>query len=193
MNKINAKDISNNFCPQTLFLYGTYTDDGKPDFGLFCWMSYCYLDGVMGVMAAIGGEKMTKDNIHARGVFSANLVTESMLPMADYLGCADGRSPDKMNAEINIGKGSVLEVPTLTDSPWTFELKVRQFIQLEESEVMICEVKNIQAADFLLDESVSYEERINKIAPARALPSHYFGWDGKQVGRWGGMAEQFKK
>ena len=36
---------SNNFCPQTLFVYGTYSKDGKPDFGLFCWVSY-YFDNV---------------------------------------------------------------------------------------------------------------------------------------------------
>jgi hypothetical protein len=44
--------ISNGFCPQTLFVYGTYNDDGKPDFGLFCWVSYYWNEG-LGVMAAI--------------------------------------------------------------------------------------------------------------------------------------------
>lgn len=191
MNKVNAKEISNNFCPQTLFLYGTYSNDGSPDFGLFCWFSYCYMDGVMGVMAAIGGEKLTKDNIHARGVFSANLVTEEMLPLADYLGSTDGRKPGKIKPGIEISKGGVLEVPTLALSPWTFELKVRQFIQLEESEVMLCEVKNVQAADFLLDDGIPYADRIGKIAPAHALPGLYFGWDGKPLGEWGGLAEKY--
>jgi len=51
--------ISNNFCPQTLFLYGTYKEDGAPNFGLFCWFSY-YWDTEMGVMACIGGDKLTK-------------------------------------------------------------------------------------------------------------------------------------
>ena len=52
---------ANDFCPQTLFLYGTYDDQGKPDFGLFCWFSYIW-DGELGVMCCIGGEKQTKEN-----------------------------------------------------------------------------------------------------------------------------------
>ena len=39
MSKIKVKNY-NDFCPQQLFLYGTYKDDGTPDFGLFCWFSY---------------------------------------------------------------------------------------------------------------------------------------------------------
>ena len=35
-------------------------------------------------MACIGGSKLTKENIHKRKVFSANLVTEDLLPLADY-------------------------------------------------------------------------------------------------------------
>ncbi|MCL1877713.1 MAG: hypothetical protein FWF80_02530 [Defluviitaleaceae bacterium] len=40
----------NEFCPQTLFLYGTYKEDCSPNFGLFCWFSY-YWDSELGVMA----------------------------------------------------------------------------------------------------------------------------------------------
>ena len=119
MSKVNIAP-TNDFCPQTLFLYGTYDDEGKPDFGLFCWFSYLSDDGHLGVMACIGGEKLTKDNIHKRKVFSANLVTEKLLPLADYMGTVDGRAnPDKMNVDIAIDKGSVLPVPVLKDSPVT--------------------------------------------------------------------------
>ena len=114
---------SNDFCPQTLFLYGTYKEDGTPDFGLFCWFSY-YWDSEFGVMACIGGDKLTKDRIRAAGVFSANLVTESMLPLADYLGNVSGYSEDKMKISIDVSKGSVLNVPVLDDSPWSYELEV---------------------------------------------------------------------
>ena len=56
MSKTSIKP-TNDFCPQTLFLYGTYDDEGRPDFGLFCWFSYIW-DGELGVMACIGGEKL---------------------------------------------------------------------------------------------------------------------------------------
>ena len=94
MNKISMAP-TNDYCPQTLFLYGTCDDAGKADFGLFCWLSYIW-DGELGVMACIGGQKLTKENIHRRKVFSANLVTEALLPLADYLGNTDGNDPEKM-------------------------------------------------------------------------------------------------
>lgn len=58
MTKI-SRHATNDFCPQTLFLYGAYKEDKTPDFGLFCWFSYCW-DGELGAMMCIGGEKLTK-------------------------------------------------------------------------------------------------------------------------------------
>ena len=46
-------------------------------------------------MACINGEKQTKDLIRKNGMFSANLVSEQLLPLADYYGCICGRTtPD---------------------------------------------------------------------------------------------------
>ena len=120
MKKIST-GITNDFCPQTLFLYGTYKEDGTPNFGLFCWFSY-YWDTEMGVMACIGGNKLTKERIHATKVFSANLVTEEMLPLADYLGNKDGYESDKMDFPLETEKGAVLDVPVLSCSPVTAQI-----------------------------------------------------------------------
>lgn len=54
----NSLKPYNDYCPQTLFLYGTRDENGDPDFGLFCWFSYIW-DGEMGVMCCIGGNKPT--------------------------------------------------------------------------------------------------------------------------------------
>ena len=68
MAKISTSMKCNHFCPQSLFLYGTYREDGTPNFGLFCWFSY-YWDEDLGVMACIGDTKLTKDLIRKNGVF----------------------------------------------------------------------------------------------------------------------------
>ena len=111
--------ISNHFCPQTLFVFGTYREDGTPNFGLFCWFSY-YWDKELGVMACIGGEKLTRDRIHVTKVFSANLVTEELLLIADYFGNIEGYNEDKIKFSVEIEKGRVLNVPVLVKSPWVF-------------------------------------------------------------------------
>ena len=183
MGKISLKPY-NDYCPQTLFLYGTYDENGNADFGLFCWFSYIW-DGEMGVMCCIGGDKMTKDNIHRSRIFSANLVTEELLPLADYFGNVDGRSEEKMKVAIDIEKGRVLDVPVLTASPVNFELEVKQFIELDGGEVMLCKMRNVLQDDSLSDKSKSEAEKLAGIAPVRTTCKRYFGYKGEDLGAWG--------
>ena len=93
--KVSLSTKATTCCPQAFYAYGTYKEDGTPNFGLFCWFSFCW-DGELCVMACIGGEKLTKDRIRATGRFSANLVSEELLPQAYYFGNTPGYNPDKM-------------------------------------------------------------------------------------------------
>ena len=190
MSKINIAP-TNDYCPQTLFLYGTYDDEGRADFGLFCWFSYIW-DNELGVMACIGGEKLTKENIHKRKVFSANLVTEALLPLADYLGNTDGHSPDKMKLDIAVEAGCVLPVPVLTASPVSFELEVKQFIPLKDGEVMLCAIRNVLQEDMLTDTAAGSPEKLAAIAPVRTTCNRYFGWSGQNLGGWGEPGKKIK-
>jgi flavin reductase (DIM6/NTAB) family NADH-FMN oxidoreductase RutF len=183
MGKMSLKPY-NDYCPQTLFLYGTYDENGNADFGLFCWFSYTW-DGEMGVMCCIGGNKMTKDNIHRNRIFSANLVTEELLPLADYFGNTDGHSEEKMKVALGIEKGRVLDVPVLTASPVNFELEVKQFIELDGGEVMLCKMRNVLQDDSLSDKSKSEAEKLAMIAPVRTTCKRYFGYKGEDLGAWG--------
>lgn len=179
-----AYTISNDFCPQTLFVYGTYQANGRPDFGLFCWFSYCRIEDRLGVMAAVGGSKLTLDRIHATGAFSANLVTESMLPLADYFGTRDGYDAKKMDVSISVEPGRVLNVPILTASPVSYELELAQTIPQEGSEILLCRIKNLLVDERLADKTQSVEERLRAIAPVRTTCMTYFGHDGRDMGKW---------
>ncbi len=176
--------ISNSFCPQTLFMYGTYNDDGQPDFGLFCWVSY-YGDEGLGVMAAICEDKKTRDNIRRDGVFSMGMVTEELLPLADYFGTTSGYNTDKMNIPFDIEKGESLNVPVLKKCPWTFELKVDKTFQHNGVDIYLCKIHNLLADEALCDDSVSNEEKLNMLRPARTVGATYFSWDGHALGNWG--------
>ena len=192
MKKISLKP-NNDYCPQTLFLYGTYDENGKPDFGLFCWFSYTW-EKELGVMACIGGSKRTKDNIHKSRVFSANLVTEKMLPMADYMGVVDGNKPEKMEGlDLEIEKGQVLPVPVLMDSPVTFELEVKEFLPMQDGEVMLCAIRNVLQDETLGDEARTSTEKLAEIAPVQTTCSRYFSWNGENLGAWGEPMKRFSK
>lgn len=183
MDKISLSP-TNDFCPQTLFLYGTCGDDGQPDFGLFCWFSYLW-DEQLGAMACIGGEKLTKERIHKNRVFSANLVTEKLLPLADYFGNVDGHDPHKMDVDVSIERGRALNVPILADSPVVLELEATQFIPLDGGEVLLCKIHNVLQDASLSDSTRPIAERLAAIAPIRTTCQRYFSWSGADLGGWG--------
>lgn len=191
MTKVSLQP-TNDYCPQTLFLYGTFREDGTPNFGLFCWFSYYWNDG-LGVMACIGGPKLTLDRIREQKVFSANLVTEKILPLADYFGTAEGYQPEKMNVAVAWEKGAALDVPVLSDSPFAFELEAVEFMPRGGGEVLLCKVHNVLLDEALNDPSISVEEKMRLVAPVSTTHETYFGWDGRALGAWHEPAKQVKK
>ncbi|MDR2421240.1 MAG: flavin reductase family protein [Oscillospiraceae bacterium] len=191
MKKISVNAI-HEFCPQAMYLYGTYKEDGNPNFGLFSWFGYC-LDGGVRVMAAVGSGKLTSDRIRASGVFSANLVSESLLPLADYCGNTMGYDEKKMDIPVNVEKGAVLPVPVLADSPWTYELEVERTVSLSGSDIFICKISNVLVAEELPDVNIPFDERLRRAAPAIAFGGGYYaalkpGTTGKW-GDWKGLRE----
>lgn len=188
MSKVKS-EITNDFCPQALFLYGTKQEDGQPHFGMFCWFSYCHTSEGFGVMACIGEEKLTKDLIRKNGVFSANLVTEPLLPLADYYGSVSGRdTPDKMKRLPTVEWGQVLDVPTVAESPVTFELEVRREIPMGDgSDVFLCLIRNVTVEESLLNRNVPFLDRLESAAPLiwTAGEETYVSMDGRQLGKWG--------
>lgn len=184
--------ISNNFCPQTLFVYGTYNNDGSPDFGLFSWVSY-YWGENLGVITAICQNKRTRDNIRSNGVFSMGMVNEELLPLADYFGCKSGYDTDKMNISVGIEKGQILNVPILEKCPWTFELEVDKTFQDKGVDIYLCKIRNVLADEALCDTSIAFEEKLNIIRPARTVGGTYFSWDGRALGKWGELKKSINE
>ena len=193
MKKVSVP-TANDLCPQSLFVYGTMNPDNTPDFGLFCWFSYCRFDQ-MGVMCAIGSSKRTLENIRRNGVFSANLVVESNLALADYFGTADGREPDKMNVAVEWEKGTMLPVPTLCSSPLSFELEVEKEISTgdDDQTVFLCHIRNTLKDERLTDTSLSSEELLEATAAVRTCHNFdYWSWDGRHLGKWHERAKEIK-
>ena len=121
-------------------------------------------------------------------MFSANLVTEQLLPLADYYGTTYGRTAkDKMKFMPTIEQGKVLDVPTIAESPVTYELRVQKEIHLvDDSDLFVCEICNVSVEETLLDKSVPFIERLKKAAPALTCgETTYESIDGRYLGKWG--------
>ena len=187
--------VTNDLCPQTLFTYGTFKEDGTPNFGLFCWFSYCWLDD-LSVMCCIGAPKQTQDRILATRVFSANLVTESNLALSDYFGTADGHDADKMDIPFQWERGQVLDVPVLTDCPFSFELEVDKIIPTNEAEgstVFLCHIRNVLKDASLVDSTLPVDELMRKVGAVRTAGGiEYWAWDGRHLGAWHEPAQSIK-
>ena len=193
MKKVSVP-ATNDICPQTLFVYGTKNEDGTPDFGLFCWFSYCWFDR-LGVICAIGGSKRTLENIRRNKVFSANLVVENNLPLADYFGTADGRDADKMDVTVEWEEGAVLPVPVLCSSPLSFELEADKEITTgkQDEVVLLCRIRNVLKEEALLDTSLTPEEIYKNVAAVcTSVDCNYWSWDGRHLGTWHERAKEIK-
>ena len=193
-NKISVP-VTNDLCPQTLFTYGTFKEDGTPNFGLFCWFSYCWLDD-LSVMCCIGAPKQTQDRILATRVFSANLVTESNLALSDYFGTADGHDADKMDVPFQWERGQVLDVPVLTNCPFSFELEVDKIIPTNEGEgstVFLCRIRNVLKDAELVDSKHPVDELMRRIGAVSTTGTcDYWAWDGRHLGAWHEPAQTIK-
>ena len=120
--------------------------------------------------------------------FSANLVTEKLLPLADYFGCTSGRdNPDKRKFCPTIEWGQVLDVPTIAESPVSFELRVVKEIHAAEgSDIFLCEICNVMIEEKLKDKGLPFMERLKLAAPViTAGETTYTSLDGRELGRWG--------
>jgi len=174
MKKI-SQPASNVFCPQCLFLFGTYKEDGQPNYGVFCWATYCY-DEELKFVACIGEDKLTRDRIRSNGVFSASLLSKPLLPVADFLGSNSGYKVDKSKI-IKTAKGDVLNVPIPIDSPLSFELEVDKTLHLDDdnkSEIYVCKIKNVLIDERLTDEQIPFEERLKMADPIVTISKKYF-------------------
>ncbi len=192
MSKVSVGP-TNDLCPQTLFTFGTFKEDDTPNFGLFCWFSYCWMED-LSVMCCIGATKQTQDRIRATGVFSANLVTESNLALADYFGTADGHDADKMTIPFRWERGCVLDVPVLTDCPLSFELEVTQTIPTNDkgAVVFLCRIRNVLKDEACLDDgdAATLYRRVGAVQTA--IGDCYFSQDGRLLGRWHEPAQQIR-
>ena len=192
-NKISLAP-NNDLAPQTLFTFGTFKADGTPNFGLFCWFSYCWLED-LAVMCCIGAPKQTQDRIQATGVFSANLVTESNLALSDYFGTADGHDADKMDIPFAWERGQMLDVPVLADCPFSYELEVDRVVPLNEAEgvnIYICRIRNVLRSAELTDD-LPLDELMRRVGAVRTAGGvEYWSWDGRHLGSWHEPAQTIK-
>ena len=179
-------DGGNAFCPQALYLYGTYREDGAANYGLFCWCAYCN-GGRLKFVACIGEDKLTRDLIRKNGVFSATVVTEKLLTAADFCGTHSGNDVNKEEKVLS-EKGRKLNVPVPIQGMWTMELQVEQTLKVSrehDSDIYICDIVNVVADSRLSDETLTLAEKLEIMKPVLTVNQQYVPVFPQPLGGWG--------
>lgn len=142
------------FSPQPMYLIGTNDPDGTTDFCVITWLG-----------------------------FSANMISEDILWLADYFGTT--RAHPKNALPYTVSRGKKTDVPVPEESPWVYECGVRHHVPLEGANLFAAKITNIQIAEQYQDMD---REHIDLLAlrPAIYSPYRYYGVGEKlgEMGEW---------
>ena len=189
MDKIDIKpDFV--FSPQPMYIIGTTNEDKSVNFCIITWLGFSF-DKTPHLMMSIGGSKLTKTNILRENQFSANLITEDNIWLADYFGCSKGENGIKNKVDYEYHWGHLLHVPVLEQSNWVYECKVTKVIELDGSHLFLADIKNIQIDKRYENMNLEMID-LMQLKPAIYAPYNYFLIGGK-IGECGEWQKNLKK
>lgn len=142
--------------PSPLVVVGAMVD-GKPN-----WVLVGHL-GIMGhdrLMVSLAKPHYTNKGIKETGVLSVNIVDESMLKKADYVGCVSGGKTDKsMVFEYETGEAGA---PVISKSPLTMECTVADIYDTDGFDNFILKIDNTYAEESVLNENGKIDYHVLK-------------------------------
>ena len=178
------------FSPQPMYVIGTRNLDGTPNFCIVTWLGFSF-DRTPHLMMTMGGTKLTKTNILREKAFSACMITDDILWLADYFGCTSGEMGAKNTLSFAWHWGEKQAVPVLEDSPWIYECSVDRILPLEGAHLFLAEITNIQIDAALADMDRKHID-LTRLHPAIYAPYQYFSI-GEKLGEMGEWPKHFEK
>lgn len=172
------------FSPQPMYIVGTKNEDGTPNFCIITWLGFSFDKGPH-LMMTVGGIKLTKTNILREKKFSANMITEDNLWLADYFGNTNGEEGQKTAVSYDYQWGEFVDVPIIDQCHWSYECEVTRVIELDGAHLFLAEIKNIQI-DKEYESMDMKKIDLTQIHPAIYAPYNYFSVGDKlgEMGEW---------
>ena len=133
--------------PTPLVVVGTMVD-GKPNYVL---VGHLGIIGHDRIMVSLASAHYTNRGIKETGSLTVNIVDESMLKEADYVGCVSGNKTDKSKVfEYMIGETGA---PVIKKAPVVMDCKVDDVYETEGFESFICKIEGVYAEESVLNEA----------------------------------------
>ena len=178
------------FSPQPMYIIGTKNEDGSPNFCIITWLGFSYDNGPC-MMMTVGGTKLTQKNILREKKFSANLITEDNLWLADYFGNTNGENGQKNEIPYSYEWGKKVDVPIINECHWSYECEVSRVIELNGAYLYLAAIKNIQI-DKQFENMNMKKIDLEQIHPVIYAPYNYFSI-GNKLGEMGDWQKHFNK
>lgn len=101
---------------------------------------------------SIRPERYSYEIIRKTMEFVINLTTEELAYQTDWCGVRSGREYDKFK-EMNLtpAKSSVIQAPSIGESPLNIECKVKEILSLGSHDMFIADVVNVRADEQYID------------------------------------------
>jgi len=110
---------------------------GKPTFMTVAWFSKVNIIPSM-FMVSLENPRYTAEGIMENGVFSINFPHKSLVEKTDYCGMVSGRKTDKSGVfKVEHGEH---KTPMISECPASYELKLKETVELTDSRLFIGEV-----------------------------------------------------
>lgn len=93
--------------------------------------------------------------IRKTGLLSVNIVTENILPQADYCGIVSGSTTDKRN--LFDFTPTEQGTPMINESPLTMECRVEDIYEINGFDNFICSITGTYAANEILDKEATID------------------------------------
>lgn len=178
------------FSPQPMYIIGTKNEDGTPNFCIITWLGFSFDNGP-NLMMTVGGTKLTKTNILREGKFSANMITEDNLWLADYFGNTNGQGGSKNAVPYTYQWGNIVDVPIIDECCWSYECEVSRVIELDGAHLFLAKIRNIQIDNKLEDMDMKRID-LTQIRPVIYAPYNYFS-TGNKLGEMGDWEKHLRK
>lgn len=161
--------------------------EGKPNWVL---VGHTGIIGHDRVMVSLSKSHYTNQGIKASRALSINIVDESMLSNADYVGCVSGSKQDKSEVfPYQIGEAGA---PLITAAPVSMSCTVEDIYETEDFENFICKV----AATYAEESVLTMENKIDFRALKPVLfemPTYEYLKTGDIIGRCMSYGKQESK
>ncbi|NOU58287.1 flavin reductase family protein [Marinifilum caeruleilacunae] len=151
--------------------------DGKVN-----WIAIAHIGniGFDCLILSSGKSHYSNQGIKKNGTLSVNMVSESMMIPADFVGMKSGKDVDKSNV-FEYFEGSLENAPMIKSSPITMECEVIDVYDTEHHDNFIVKVVNTYVSESVLDENEKID--FNKVKPLLfEMPKRGYYKLGERVG-----------